>query len=260
MRALNRTPKKNPPKRSNDKKSSSAKSHSWFLLTIPIFIAIIAGIFLRPGLLLYLSTLANFAFTLAATYITQKKDSRPIVKHFAPALVAAIPTLVSGTVEKYLEINSKPTFTIETKLEDQQAIINLKILTGRPTRFSIDYPVQGMITRIKEVNPITDVRTTIKPNENRPEGVYLDNAELTIEDIKLNTNLQYIILFKPVTIPNLVLHEHARGIYTITYEWQYKDEKYSKTEWLFVKNDKITDTRFVEARDVTFTDEIVSAR
>jgi hypothetical protein len=219
------------------------------LLTVPIIIAIIAGIFLQPGLLLYLSTLANFVLTLLTIHITQKKDSRLVVKYLAPALVAAIPNLVSGTTEKYLEIDSKPVFTIETKVEDQQAHINLNVLSGRFTRFYIDYPVPGEITGFGDLNPVVDAKSTIKRVIDRPEGSYLDNAEITGEDMTLNANLKYIISYKPVTIQNMVFPAGGRDTYTIRYDWKYKDTDPTKTEWRSIQNDKIVDRPDVEIRN-----------
>jgi hypothetical protein len=159
---------------------------------------------------------------------------------------------VSGTVEKYLEINSKPVFTIETKIEDQQAHINLNVLTGRFTRFSIDYPVQGMITRIEDLNPITDATSTIKRDIGRPEGSYLDNAELNVEHMTLNANLQYIISYKPVTFQNLVFPAGGRDIYTIRYDWKYKDTEHTKTEWRSIKDDKIVNNVDVVIRNAYY--------
>jgi hypothetical protein len=147
MRAL----KRRQPKRSNDKKSSSAKSHSWLLLTVPIIIAIAAEVFLQPGLMFHLSMLAIFGWTSITEYFKQKKELHPIMKLLVPAVIAVIAYLVGGSIEKYHENKSKPIFaietnTIETNMGNRQVDINVKICTGRMSSFTINYPVQGMIT------------------------------------------------------------------------------------------------------------------
>jgi hypothetical protein len=154
MRAL----KRRQPKRSNDKKSSSAKSHSWLLLTVPIIIAIAAEVFLQPGLMFHLSMLAIFGWTSITEYFKQKKELHPIMKLLVPAVIAVIAYLVGGSIEKYHENKSKPIFaietnTIETSIGNRQVDINVKICTGRMSSFTINYPVQGIITRIEPHNP-----------------------------------------------------------------------------------------------------------
>jgi hypothetical protein len=209
------------------------------LLTVPIFLAITAGVYLQTGLMLYMSTLATFGFTLITAYITQKKESGSLIKYLVPALVAAIPTLVSGSIEKYLEIKSKPTFTIETKIQDQRIDIGLTILTGKLSSFSI-----------------TEVQKTHFQVRGSADGISLNNAEITSDDIKSNVNLQYTIFFKPVTIPSTWVI-YGRDTYTITYTWRYKDKEDSNTAWHLVKNDQKTERPWVEARDVTITHELV---
>jgi hypothetical protein len=226
------------------------------LLTVPIFLAITAGVYLQTGLMLYMSTLATFGFTLITAYITQKKESGSLIKYLVPALVAAIPTLVSGSIEKYLEIKSKPTFTIETKIQDQRIDIGLTILTGKLSSFSIDYPVQGIITSIVPHNSLTEVQKTHFQVRGSADGISLNNAEITSDDIKSNVNLQYTIFFKPVTIPSTWVI-YGRDTYTITYTWRYKDKEDSNTAWHLVKNDQKTERPWVEARDVTITHELV---
>ena len=246
-----RASKKPQRKRSKDKPAVSAKSQ-WILVPFLIVLLFAAWYYgLDSEAYIVIAVSAGFIGFMA--YVNQKPGERTKKAFLLVACAAAITNLGEKVSEKYNEDKSKPTFAIETKVEDQQAHINLNVLTGRLTRFVINYPVSGRITRIANLNPITDAKTTFKEEINRPEGSYLDNAEIEIEYMALNANLQYIISYDPVTNTNLVLPgtylvlpEDGRTVYTIAYEWEHKGTGHSKTEFRSIQNDKIVDRPDVE--------------
>ena len=188
-----------------------------------------------------ITALLLFGLTWLAEIIVQKlKKSRRLGKTSSviPA-VAAVLVFLTGSVVGVLDKNaSKPTIEIRTDEQRDEINIFLKVLGNSVASVSVDYPVLGVITRIQDLNSVTEANPAVMRVVGGSTGSDVqNNLEIKIEDVQPEVQLQYKLFYTPSPAGLFI---GGTDKYHLSYHWQYKGDILWKSEWRMVKDDTTT--------------------
>ncbi len=164
--------------------------------------------------------------------------SKPWVNSLIVAVISAVYLFGSSEIINMIgEIFDKPQVYVSIQKKSTEININLKT-KGTITRFSLNYPVQGIVTNLNDLNLIADAYTPVAriiggASENDVQNI----LEISITNLKPDAQINYKVFYTP-SIGNIFIMGNDK--YQYSYEWEYKGEKKYKYVWKMVSDNSET--------------------
>lgn len=134
-------------------------------------------------------------------------------------------------------VENKPKIIVTTIIKDTTVNLTIEVRNVPLISLTIYYPIQGIIKSIKDENTLLSANTAVMRAVGEENGISTNNAEILINNVSLNTKINYKISFKPL-LPGV--YTAGRDRYTLNYSWLYKGSTFHETERFLIDSDHNT--------------------
>ena len=149
---------------------------------------------------------------------------------------AKAPELSSVYLERLKkESDPKPSVSLDQK--QTELLIKIRAEKNVST-LALDIPILGKIVNILDNNSVADALTRSKMVVGYNSDLSVNNVELLINDIKPAVELEYKIIFIPLS-KNMSVEGTDR--YQISYTWYFSGNVFSKEKWFSLQTGESVD-------------------